>query len=66
MAGTRSTSTAYLLWLPSLFGFAGLHRFYVGRWGTGLLWLLTGGLCMIGTVLDLFLIPGLVEDDNRR
>ncbi|MXX09762.1 MAG: NINE protein, partial [Synechococcus sp. SB0667_bin_8] len=37
----RSVGMAYLLWVPSLFGVAGLHRFYTGRWGTGLLWLLT-------------------------
>ena len=57
---------AYLLWVPSLFGCAGLHRFYTGRWRTGLLWLLTYGLFGIGTFIDLFRIPGHVAAFNRN
>lgn len=61
----RSVGMAYLLWVPSMFGVAGLHRFYTRRWGTGLLWLLTGGLCGVGSVVDLFLIPEQVQLFNR-
>ncbi|MXW12270.1 MAG: NINE protein [Synechococcus sp. SB0662_bin_45] len=61
----RSVGMAYLLWVPSMFGVAGLHRFYTGRWGTGLLWLLTVGLCGVGSVVDLFLIPEQVQMFNR-
>ena len=48
-----------------MFGVAGLHRFYTGHWRTGLLWLLTGGLCYVGTVIDLFLIPDQVRSFNE-
>jgi TM2 domain-containing membrane protein YozV len=48
----------YLLWLLIFVGFAGVHRFYTGRWITGLIWLFTGGLLLIGQIIDLFLIPG--------
>ena len=37
-------------------GYLGIHRFYLGRWGTGLLWLFTGGLLGIGWVVDIILI----------
>jgi len=61
----RSVGMAYLLWVPSMFGVAGLHRFYTRRWGTGLLWFLTGGLCGVGSMVDLFLIPEQVYLFNR-
>jgi len=28
------------------------HRFYVGKIGTGIIWLFTGGGCFIGLILD--------------
>lgn len=37
---------------------------YLGRWITGIIWLLTGGLLFIGQLIDLFLIPGMVEQEN--
>lgn len=37
-------------------GFLGIHRFYVGKGGTGFIWLITGGLVGIGWVVDLLLI----------
>lgn len=62
----RGSGTAYLLLGMSIFGLAGLHRFYLGRPLTGLLWLLTWGLFGIGTLVDLFYVPLMVEGENRR
>lgn len=43
-------------WLCLFLGWAGAHRFYVGKAGTGILWLLTGGIGGIGWILDLIVI----------
>ncbi len=60
----KSTWVAYLLWFLGGLGILGLHRFYLGRWPTGLLWLLTGGVVGIGALLDLFAIPEMVQVEN--
>lgn len=46
--------TAFFLCL--FLGVLGVHRFYVGKTGSGVLYLFTGGLCGIGWVIDLILI----------
>lgn len=53
--------TAYMFWLPSLFMVSGLHRFYLGKPLTGILWLMTGGLAGIGTIYDAVTMPNLVR-----
>lgn len=40
----------------ALFGFNGLHRFYVGKIWTGLLWFFTAGLLGVGQIIDIILI----------
>ncbi|MCF2971721.1 TM2 domain-containing protein [Synechococcus sp. Nb3U1] len=62
----KSTGTAYAFWCLGFFGACGIHRLYAGKTGTGILWLLTFGLLGIGQLIDLFLIPGMVEDYNFK
>jgi hypothetical protein len=50
----RSRLIALLLCV--LFGYFGVHRFYVDRVPSGVLWLLTGGLLGIGWFVDIILI----------
>ena len=62
----RTTGIAYLLWFCALLGFCGIHRFYAGRYITGIIWLLTGGVFLIGQIIDLFLIPSMIESNNNQ
>ena len=50
----KNKSTALLLCF--FLGFYGGHLFYVGRWKKGLIYLCTGGLFLIGWLIDLFTI----------
>ncbi|MDR2485412.1 MAG: TM2 domain-containing protein [Treponema sp.] len=61
-----SVGIAYLLWLVSGFGALGLHRFYLGKVPTGLLWMCTGGLAMVGAVYDFFTLSRQVKEANVR
>lgn len=50
----KSRLAALLLcWFLGEFG---IHRFYVGKIGTGILWLFTFGLLGIGMIIDLIVI----------
>lgn len=59
-----NSGTAYLLWCLWLFGLGGIQRLYTGSVGIGLIYLFTWGLFGVGQVLDLALIPGMVEKRN--
>lgn len=61
-----SPGVAFGLWLACLLGAAGIHRFYLGKKWTGLLYLLTFGLFGIGQVVDLVRMRELVEEANVR
>jgi TM2 domain-containing membrane protein YozV len=52
--------------LLTFFGFLGLHRFYMGRIWTGILWLLTGGLLTCGWAWDLWHLNEMVSEENRQ
>lgn len=45
---------------------AGVHRFILGQIGMGLLYLFTGGLCLIGTIVDLVNYKKLAFEYNQR
>lgn len=60
---THSKVIGYLLWI---FGFTGAHRFYYGKPVTGTLWFFTFGVFGIGWLIDLFLIPAMDREADRR
>ena len=62
----KDAQTTLILALVGFFGFAGLHRLVNGDIGMGILYLLTGGLCMIGTIVDLVNHKKLNLEANRK
>jgi len=55
--------------LTCLLGFvcvAGIHRFIVGEIGMGILYVLTGGLCLIGTIVDAVNHKTIALDYNQK
>lgn len=60
---THSKLVGYILWI---FGFMGAHRFYYGKPITGTIWFFTLGLLFVGWIIDLFLIPGMDRNADRR
>ena len=52
--------------LLGFLGFAGIHRFMINQVGMGLLYFFTGGLCLIGTIVDLVNHKSLAFEYNQR
>jgi hypothetical protein len=61
-----SSGWAYLLWCACLLGACGIHRFYLGKHWTGILYLLTFGCFGVGQVIDLFKMKDLVLLENVK
>ncbi|MBS1562066.1 MAG: NINE protein [Bacteroidetes bacterium] len=55
-----------ILTLLGFFSIAGIQRFVTGQIGFGLLYLLTGGLCFIGTIIDLVNYRKIAADHNMQ
>jgi TM2 domain-containing membrane protein YozV len=66
-SGKRKNPQDILLF--TLLGFiwiAGIQRFMTGEIGMGILYLLTGGLCWIGTIVDLINHKSIALEFNRK
>ncbi|MCK9282486.1 MAG: TM2 domain-containing protein [Melioribacteraceae bacterium] len=55
-----------ILTVVGFFGIAGLQRFFVDQIGMGILYLLTGGICFIGTIIDLVNYKQLAIEYNQK
>ncbi|MFZ5829175.1 MAG: TM2 domain-containing protein [Planctomycetota bacterium] len=63
-AGRLDYTVAWLL--LTFLGPFGIHRFYMGKWITGLLYLVTGGLLLLGVLYDYWTLNGQIDEINRR
>jgi len=55
-----------LLALVGFVGVNGVHRFVIDEIGMGLLYLFTGGICLIGTIVDIINYKSIAFRYNRR
>jgi len=56
----KSLIVGYLLWF--FLGVLGIHRFWTGRWISGLIYLFTGGLLGVGWIADSVLTYFMCQD----
>ncbi|MEI6805871.1 MAG: TM2 domain-containing protein [Myxococcaceae bacterium] len=61
----KKLGLSYGLCLVSFLGPAGLHRFYLGKPVSGVLYFCTWGFAGLGTLFDLFQMPSLVHNYNQ-
>lgn len=64
ITGPVNYSVAWLL--LAYLGVFGLHRFYMGKWLTGFLYLFTLGCFGIGVFYDFWTLNGQVDELNRQ
>ena len=50
--------------LLTFLGVLGIHRFYLGKWITGVVYLLTGGLFILGILYDFWNLNEIVSERN--
>jgi len=62
-SGSKNYDLAWVL--LTFFGLFGLHRFYMGKWFTGILYLLTGGLLGLGYIYDYWTLNEQVDYLHR-
>ena len=65
-ARRKDPTTILILALVGFLGFAGIHRFMLNQIGMGILYFFTGGLCFIGTIVDLVNYKKLAFEYNSK
>ncbi|MER3464327.1 MAG: hypothetical protein C4329_07885 [Chitinophagaceae bacterium] len=62
----REQKMMLIITIIGFFGVAGIQRFLLGQIGMGILYFFTGGLCVIGTIVDLINIREMTNDYNQQ
>jgi TM2 domain-containing membrane protein YozV len=63
LAGPASYNVSWIL--LTFLGVFGIHRCYLGKWITGLIWLLTLGLLGLGILYDYWTLNSQIDQRNR-
>lgn len=65
----ENKNSVIIIWICLILGgFFGLHRFILGHWALGFLYLFTFGLLFFGVIADIFALPQLILEakENQR
>jgi TM2 domain-containing membrane protein YozV len=62
----RDPQTILLVTLAGFVGIAGIQRFITDQVGLGILYFLTGGICLIGTIIDLVNYKNIAFEYNQK
>lgn len=64
VAGTNDFSLAFIF--LTFLGIFGVHRMYLGKWASGLIYLLTGGVFGLGVLYDFWTLNDQVSIENQK
>jgi TM2 domain-containing membrane protein YozV len=64
VTGDKNYNVSWIL--LTFLGIFGAHRFYLGKWITGLIWFFTGGLFLLGYLYDYLTLNEQIDEVNRR
>jgi TM2 domain-containing membrane protein YozV len=63
-AGDKDFNLSWIL--LTFLGIFGVHRLYLGKWFTAILWFFTGGLFLLGYLYDYWTLNDQISEANRR
>lgn len=61
--GPKDYNIAWIL--LTFLGLFGIHRFYLGKWFTGIIYLLTGGVFLLGLIYDYWTLNNQITEANQ-
>lgn len=64
VTGEKNYSVTWIL--MTFLGIFGIHRLYLGKWLTALIWCLTGGLFLVGYLYDYWTLNDQIAEANRK
>ena len=63
-SGRKGYNVSWIL--LTFLGIFGIHRLYLGKWITAIIWFFTGGLFLVGYLYDYWTLNDQVDEVNRN